>query len=98
MTESIARGAITSLLRDAFRAHREQAPPPVFRPGQVVGRFGIVRRLGRGGFGVVYGAFDRTLKRAVAFKAVRLGGDPGVKESGCCARRRPRRDSRTRTS
>jgi eukaryotic-like serine/threonine-protein kinase len=42
-------------------------------PGKVIGRFELVRELGRGGFGIVYEARDRELGRAVAFKAVRAG-------------------------
>jgi formylglycine-generating enzyme required for sulfatase activity/dienelactone hydrolase len=42
-------------------------------PGTVVGRFELVRELGRGGFGIVYEARDRELGRVVAFKAVRAG-------------------------
>jgi ATP/maltotriose-dependent transcriptional regulator MalT len=40
----------------------------------VAGRFELVRELGRGGFGVVWEAIDHNLGRAVAFKAVRVGG------------------------
>ena len=43
------------------------------RPGAVVGRFELVREIGRGGFGVVYEARDRELGRSVAFKAIRAG-------------------------
>ncbi|GEJ59499.1 serine/threonine-protein kinase [Anaeromyxobacter diazotrophicus] len=42
-------------------------------PGEVVGRFELVREVGRGGFGVVYEAKDRDLGRRVAFKALRPG-------------------------
>jgi hypothetical protein len=42
-------------------------------PGTAVGRFELVREIGRGGFGVVFEAKDRQLGRRVAFKAVRHG-------------------------
>jgi serine/threonine protein kinase/tetratricopeptide (TPR) repeat protein len=42
-------------------------------PGERIGRFQLVRELGRGGFGVVWEANDLDLGRSVAFKAVRPG-------------------------
>ncbi len=48
--------------------------------GAVVGRFELVRELGRGGFGVVWEAKDRQLGRRVAFKAVRAGGGRDLRE------------------
>lgn len=50
------------------------------QPGDIVGRFEIVREIGRGGFGVVYEARDRELGRTVAFKLVRPGSKPEVRE------------------
>ncbi|WP_242342149.1 protein kinase domain-containing protein [Anaeromyxobacter terrae] len=52
----------------------------VLRPGAVVGRFELVREIGRGGFGVVYEARDRELGRSVAFKAVRAGERASLQE------------------
>jgi tetratricopeptide (TPR) repeat protein/TolB-like protein len=46
---------------------------PGLAPGDEVGRFVLKREIGRGGFGVVYEAFDRELGRPVAFKALRPG-------------------------
>ncbi len=81
VSSRVAPGAITALLREAFRSSQDRAAEPSgFRCGQVVGRFELVRKLGRGGFGVVFEAFDRTLGRAVAFKAVRMVGDVDLRE------------------
>jgi serine/threonine protein kinase len=81
-TSSVAPGAITALLRDVFRSSplEGRGALPACRPGQVVGRFELVREIGRGGFGVVYEARDQQLGRSVALKAVRMGGDVDLKE------------------
>jgi tripartite ATP-independent transporter DctP family solute receptor len=67
-------GAISALLAKLFRGPAEGASVAAFRAGQVVGRFELLREIGRGGFGVVYEARDRELGRTVAFKSVRVGG------------------------
>ncbi len=75
--ETIRPGTLTALLRELARTP-EAAPGDAWaaalHPGLVVGRFELVRELGRGGFGIVYEARDRQLGRRVAFKAVRRGG------------------------
>jgi tetratricopeptide (TPR) repeat protein len=78
---TVAPGVVSALLRELARAPEEPAGRfPALRPGQVVGRFELVRELGRGGFGVVFEARDRELGREVAFKALRIGGDAALKE------------------
>ena len=67
-----APGAITALLEELARAGVEGGAEweRALRPGAVIGRFELVRELGRGGFGVVYEAKDASWARTVAFKAV----------------------------
>ncbi len=73
----------SALLRDLARV--PEADPGAgwdrrLGPGTVVGRFELVREVGRGGFGTVYEARDRDLGRTVAFKAVLPGVDVEARE------------------
>ncbi len=80
---TIRPGTLTALLQEIAAAPGEAqggAWESVLRPGAVVGRFELVRELGRGGFGVVWEARDRELGRPVAFKAVRAGGKAAARE------------------
>jgi tetratricopeptide (TPR) repeat protein len=78
---AVRPGALSELLREM--AHAPAVPLDTgwdrhLRSGAVVGRFELLRELGRGGFGIVYEARDTELGRRVAFKALK----PGTLASG----------------
>ncbi len=75
-TGALTPGAITALLEAIAAApflEPEGTGPAPLLPGASVGRYEIVRELGRGAFGVLHEARDRELGRSVALKLVRPG-------------------------
>jgi eukaryotic-like serine/threonine-protein kinase len=66
---------LSAILEELARTPSSAVP---IGPGDTLGRFEVLRELGRGGFGVVYEARDRELGRVVAVKALR----PGTTASG----------------
>ncbi len=77
---------MTRLVREVFTG---DTPPPIpwdaaLHPGARVGRFELIREIGRGGYGAVWEARDVALKRNVAFKAVR-SSSPGLADEQALA-------------
>jgi tetratricopeptide (TPR) repeat protein len=52
-----------------------RANPGQLQPGQSIGRYVVINRIGQGGMGVVYLAYDPELDRKVALKLIRGTGD-----------------------
>jgi tetratricopeptide (TPR) repeat protein len=78
-----ARGSLSQLLEELAR----DSDTPVgwtwegaLRSGAVIGRFELVREIGRGGFGLVWEARDLELGRSIAFKALRQRGQRALRE------------------
>jgi hypothetical protein len=72
-------GALTELMEALARTPEFDAGEAWARslhPGLAIGRFELVREIGRGGFGLVFEAVDRQLGRRVALKAMRPGEHP----------------------
>jgi len=68
------------LLR-ALACQKKPAPPPQIPEGAKIGRYSLLREIGRGGMGVVYEAEDPDLRRRVALKVLKEGAaDPTAAE------------------
>lgn len=77
----LSLSALLEELARAPQASRGDGWDAVLLPGASVGRFELLREIGRGGFGRVWEAHDRELGRSVAFKAIRLGSSASVHEA-----------------
>ncbi|HTT72494.1 MAG TPA: FHA domain-containing serine/threonine-protein kinase [Anaeromyxobacteraceae bacterium] len=77
----LAPGGITAMMKRLAAAPTddfELAWRRVLVPGAVIGRFELIREVGRGSFGIVFEARDQKLGRLVAFKAVKPGRESQV--------------------
>jgi tRNA A-37 threonylcarbamoyl transferase component Bud32 len=71
---AIAPGTLTSLLNEVIRGTGPDHPAleEGLAPGTALGRYDLIREIGRGGSGVVWEARDRELGRRVAVKVIRV--------------------------
>ncbi len=85
----------------ATLARDEAVNPPgdegALEPGDKVGRYVLTHRLGRGGMGVVFGAFDPQLDRRIAVKLVAPAGE-GKEEGALAAQTALLREARASAS
>jgi len=76
-------GRMSTLLAELARepqAHLGETWERWLYAGATIGRFEMLREIGRGGFGIVWEARDLKLRRSVAFKAVRAGERAALRE------------------
>ncbi|MGH1341494.1 MAG: protein kinase domain-containing protein [Nannocystales bacterium] len=82
---SLADGLVATLAGESSESLGEVGPPDregePLRRGDSVGRYTVLERIGAGGMGVVYAAFDPQLDRRVALKVMHAGPD-GSSDSG----------------
>jgi len=85
---AVRPGALTALLAQLAHTPTQVAPPHLVA-GARVGRYEIIRSIGRGGFGTVHEAHDTALNRLVALKAFHRpsAADPGAASEGEAAAR-----------
>ncbi|MCR9163496.1 MAG: tetratricopeptide repeat protein [Nannocystaceae bacterium] len=79
---SVADGLVATLPNETSGGSPAQREPEPLRRGDSVGRYTVLDRIGAGGMGVVYAAFDPQLDRRVALKVMHAGTDGPTDSAG----------------
>jgi eukaryotic-like serine/threonine-protein kinase len=81
LAETLAPGDISSSQRVTVR-QRQRAEGEALGPGDMLGRYVVLARVGAGGMGEVYTAYDPELDRKIALKVIRPTDDDAPNATG----------------
>ena len=79
--DELPQSAMATVAADGAPPTDTAAARPRLERGATIGRYVVLERLGEGGMGIVYAAYDPELDRRVALKLIRAAPDPARAET-----------------